>query len=63
LSDRLVEMSEKLQQIRLNEYRANRKAEESDERIKYLSNLLKNKTDAIVHLEEKTSKAESQMFK
>lgn len=63
LSDRLVEMSEKLQQIRLNEYRANRKADEFDERLKYLSNLLKGKTEAILQLEEKASKAESQMFK
>ena len=63
LSDRLVEMSEKLQQIRLNEYRANRKADEFDERLKYLSNLLKSKTEAILQLEEKASKAESQMFK
>lgn len=56
-------MSEKLQQIRLNEYRANRKADEFDERLKYLSNLLKGKTEAILQLEEKASKAESQMFK
>jgi len=56
-------MSEKLSQIRLNEYRANRKAEESDERVKYLSNLLKGKTEALTILEEKASKAESQMFK
>ena len=63
LSDRLVEMSEKLQQIRLSEYRANRKADEFDERVKYLSNLLKGKTESILMLEEKASKAESQMFK
>ena len=33
LSNRLVEMSEKLQEIRLSEYRANRKADEEERKV------------------------------
>lgn len=59
LSDKLVELSEKHQTIRLNELRAVRKAEEQDEKVKYLSALLKGKNESMAQLEEKASKAES----
>lgn len=63
LSDKLVQLSEKQQIIRLNELRATRKSEELDEKVKYLSNLLKNKNDTMALLEEKASKAEAQVIK
>lgn len=34
-----------------------------DEKVKYLSNLLKNKNDTMAMLEEKASKAEGQVIK
>ena len=63
MSDRLVEMSEKLQDIRLNEYRAKRAADELEERVKYLTNLLKGKNDSCAILEEKAAKCESELMR
>lgn len=63
LSDKLVELSEKQQSIRLNELRANRKTEELEEKAKYLQALLKNKNQALALLEEKAAKAEAQVIK
>lgn len=40
-----------------------RKAEEFDEKVKYLSALLKGKNESIAVLEEKASKAEAQVIK
>jgi predicted nucleic acid-binding Zn-ribbon protein len=61
MGNRLVEMSEKLQDIRLNEYRAKRQADELEERVKYLTNLLKGKNDAVASLEEKAAKYEADL--
>ena len=61
ISNRLVEMSEKLQDIRLNEYRAKRQSDELEERVKYLTNLLKGKNDAVATLEEKAAKCEADL--
>jgi hypothetical protein len=41
LSDRLISMSEKLQQIKLGEMRANRESNEVKEKNNYLSRLLR----------------------
>jgi len=63
LSDTLIEMSERLQQIRLSELRANREAQELKEKHLYQSKTLKQKMEAIAELEEKTALYESQMHK
>ena len=63
LSDKLVEMSDQLQKIRLGEYRARRKAEEEEQRIKYIQELLKSKDERLRTLEERASKVEGDMHK
>jgi chromosome segregation ATPase len=52
LSDKVIEMSEKLSKIRLNELRANRESSELKEKHNYLSRLLKTQVDSIKKLEE-----------
>lgn len=45
LSNRLVEMSRKLEGIRISEYQATRIAAEKEERVKFYANLVKQKND------------------
>ena len=63
LSDKLIEMSEKLSKIRLSELRANRESGELKEKQNYMSRLLKQQIDSIKKLEEQTSDFESRMHK
>ena len=56
-------MSDQLQKIRLGEYRARRKAEEEEQRIKYIQGLLKLKDESLRALEERASKVEGDMHK
>lgn len=56
-------MSENLQSIRLESYRAKRECEELSEKCNYLSKLLKGKNDTCIVLEEKAAKCESSMYK
>jgi hypothetical protein len=52
LSDKVIEMSEKLKTVRLIELRATREHTELKEKNTYLSKLLKNHIDNIKKLEE-----------
>ena len=56
-------MSEKLQEIRLNGYRANRKAEEEERKVQYYQGLHKRMNEIIHDLEEKSAMFESEMHK
>lgn len=51
LSGKLVDMSDSIQQLRLNERKANRKATELEERENYLSKILSNRTGEVSELE------------
>jgi len=59
----MIELSEKLSRIRLNELRSNREAGELKEKQNYLSRLLKQQIDHIKKLEEQNSEFESRMHK
>ena len=63
MSDKLVELSEKMQEIRLNELRANRRADEEERKADYVSGLHKRLTEIVHDLEEKAAKCESEMHK
>ena len=55
LSKKLVDMSQKLQEIRLSETRAKRRAEEAEQKENYLYGLLKGKEELLREHEEKTA--------
>ncbi len=63
LSDKVIEMSQKLQGARLHEMRASRELEEVKEKNNYLSRLLKGKVDSVQKLEEQVSEMESRLHK
>lgn len=63
MSTKLLDLSEKIQTIRLNELRAKRENEELEERINYITRLLKNSKEQVATLEESASKYEGQMIK
>ena len=56
-------MSKKLQSDRLKKYQLKRQNQEQDERISYLSRLLKNKDESVFKLEEKAAKFEGEMHR
>ena len=56
-------MSKKLQSDRLKKYQLKRQTQEQDERISYLSRLLKNKDESVFKLEEKAAKFEGEMHR
>ena len=57
LSNKLMQLSETHQATRVKELRATRKAEELDEKVKYLTALLKGKQESINQLEEMAKEA------
>ena len=63
LSDQLLELSDKLGQIRLSELRANREANELREKQTYLSKLLRTKTDEVRACEETRSELEAKLHR
>ena len=63
LSDKVIEMSEKLQGARLQELKSTRSLEEIKEKNNYLSRLLKNKVDSVAKLEEQVATFESRLHK
>lgn len=63
MSDRMIELSGKLQNIRLSEMRAMRDATEKKEENNYLSRLLRQQNDSLRKLEEKAAEYESKMHK
>ena len=63
MSDRMIEMSNMLQSIRLGEMRATREATELKENNTYLSRLLRNLNDQVRKLEEKAAEFESKLHK
>ena len=63
LSDRLITMSEKLQQIKLGEMRAVRESNEVKEKNNYLSRLLRTANEQVKKLEERCAEFESKMHK
>lgn len=63
MSDRIIEMSNKLQSIRLSEMRAAREGNENKEKNTYLSRLLRNQNDQLRKLEEKAAEYESTLHK
>ena len=63
LSDKLLELSSKVQDIRLSELRAKRTAEELREKHTYVSKLLKAQRDQVKILEEQVAEFESRLYK
>lgn len=63
LSDKVIEMSQKLQGIRLNEMKATRELDEIKEKNNYLSRLLKTKVEQVQKFEESVSEFESRLHK
>lgn len=61
ISKKLVEMSQKLNEIRLSEFRSKREASELNEQVHYYQRLLKGRIDQLTILEEKASECESKM--
>lgn len=61
LSSQFMKMSEEFQQIRLGEFRHKRAINELEERVTYLSRLLKSKNEAVAELEERAASMEGQM--
>jgi chromosome segregation ATPase len=63
LSDRLIDMGERLKDIRLGEMKAKREYHEIKEKHTYLAKLLKAKNDQVTELEQKSAEYESKMHK
>lgn len=63
LSDRLISLSEKLQNMRLGEMRATRELKEVKEKNDYFARLLRTSTETVKNLEERVAEFESRMNK
>ena len=63
LSDRLIALSEKVQNMRLNEMRAVRELNEFKEKSEYISRLLRTSNENVKKYEEKVAEYESRMLK
>ena len=59
----MIELSSKLQNDRLKKYRLKRETGELQERVTYMSRLIKNKDEAVFKLEEKAARFEGEMHK
>ena len=63
LSDRLIQMSERLQSMKLGEMRATRELKEVKEKNDYYARLLRTSTESVKNLEEKVAEFESRLSK
>jgi uncharacterized protein Yka (UPF0111/DUF47 family) len=63
LSDRMIELSERVQSMRLNEMRALREVTEFKEKSEYISRLLRTSNENVKKYEEKVAEYESRMLK
>jgi chromosome segregation ATPase len=63
IGDRLIQMSEKVQGMKLAEMRAQRECTEFKEKNNYLSRLLRTANDSVKKLEERVAEAESKMMR
>ena len=63
LSDRLISLSEKMQNMQLGEMRAVRELAEIKEKNNYLSRLLRTSNENVKKLEERLSEASSKLHK
>ena len=63
LSQKLIAMSDTLQKIRLEEYRATRKADEEERKVEYYSNLHKSMNEQVKALEEKVAFFEGEVVR
>ena len=63
MSQSLIELSEKLESDRLKKYRLERETNDLNERVTYLSRLIKNKDESIFKLEQTAAKFEGDMHK
>jgi chromosome segregation ATPase len=63
LSDRLIQMSERLQSMKLAEMRATRELKEVKEKNDYYARLLRTSTESVKNLEEKVAEFESRLSK
>ena len=63
LSQKLIAMSDTLQKIRLEEYRATRKADEEERKVEYYSKLHKSMNEQVKALEEKVAFFEGEVVR
>ena len=63
LSQKLIAMSDTLQKIRLEEYRATRKADEEERKVEYYSKLHKSMNEQVKALEEKVAYFEGEVVR